>query len=431
MVSTAAVYPAGDASLRVLSAVVAGLLSVACIGAGHPASANPAAPLDSAPATARFVGPYAWVKLDPDSSGLADQLRFDGFVEVRCAPGETLLLSIEVGLYRNSTFITYQPGDNYAAMYDRRYVGRRPAGRHAFSVAFGGEAIRRLGKDGPYAVHFSLVPRPMFGAPPLDRLVQDSPPYSWREFSERGVRFREVLEWPVDVDGDGLHDSIQVAARLDAPPLKPWRIQVHVKGRDYRTMGVDYARATVPAGDSTAQMTLDASEFRRLQADGPYVLDVAGLSGDGEPDEQGAHELRTRPYHWTELAPPAIRLIEGRLRSRADEAAGTGTAAVVLVEVPVEVQRAGRFACHGAIRTGPHAEVTAGWGDFLARGTHAIPLRFSACPLLQAGLEGPIRLERLEIGEVGEWGERTLVDTGQARTAEPIARWRFAPCDER
>lgn len=59
-------------------------------------------------------------------------------------------------------------------------------------------------------------------------------------------------------------------------------------------------------------------------------------------------------------------------------------------------------------------------------GTHAVPLRFSAWPLVRARRKGPVALERLQIREVREGRERTLVDVLGARTAGPLARGRFA-----
>lgn len=405
---------AGDASPRVLSASCVALLLMALLVAARPAGADPA-PRDSTPAAARFVGPYAWVRLDPDSSGLADQLRFAGFVEVRCPPRDSVDLHVNVGLYRDSTFITFQPGDRYESTYDWRGLGGHPTGRFPFRVDFGGEDIRRGEADGPYTVRLDLRPSSRFGGPPLDRLLQDSPPYSWREFAEYGVRTREASEQPVDTDGDGLYDSIRVTVRLEVAPLRAWPISVYVSGREWQTEGVDEAHGVVPAGCTTAEMALDASEFRRLGKNGPYTLD---LSVSGVP-------LRTRPYRVTQLAYPPLCLLEGALHSTGTDPDRSGGFTMLTIPVPVEVRHAGRFTCSGVVRTGTHEAKSIFWSDSLARGRHEIPLRFPAC---RDWLTGQVLLESLQIEAACGTNFRPMVEASEPRPAGQVSATSFAPC---
>ena len=109
------------------------------------------------PVSARFLGPYHWVKVDGDSNGEAEELRLESRVRVDAPPGEFVPLSVLTGLYKGTQFITDQPGDSYQANYHVRSIGSLARGVHRFALAFGGEAIRRSKFDGPYRVAMNLA----------------------------------------------------------------------------------------------------------------------------------------------------------------------------------------------------------------------------------------------------------------------------------
>ena len=225
-------------------------------------------------AAVELTGNATYDLIDDDANGLAEALAAD--VEVRLhAAGEYTFVA---HLSKNGRQIAYRPA--WESALTVRATLDAISGSHTVRLRFSGEEIFRSEEDGPYDLEVLAVAS---NGSTSTRLVTPSLDHSL--FGEVGARLTGVAESPVDADGDGAIDYLQVTLDLDVRLDADFRLQgaLHKNGQTLADSGV---AVRLEAGAQQVSLDFDVGGLRISGVDGPYdgsvnLIDAEGHTLDG------------------------------------------------------------------------------------------------------------------------------------------------------
>ena len=381
-------------------------LTLAFVSAILPASAGPAhagPPLDPH-RTVRFVGPFRWIPIEPDSCGRrATGIAFEGFLDIPAGVGRGDTLAWE-------GMIEYQGGEvelpaccSCSIEHPLQYLTEPAPGRHRFVFDFCMDPPK-VGRRGAMRLGF----HPQRWPAPAETSI-DLPSFPTGYFDRPAHRIVAVRDRAVDADRDGLADSIEVIARVTSSCAEAVRFSV-MSGKDpYSTRTYTTRRVVPPA--SEVSLFLDARTLHAARDPGPYRVRIEAT----EPMWNAETVYVTRAYRLANLAPADIELGDGPAHLvRAPERPLMGPR--FQIRIPVRVQKPGTWFLRGDVAGASGLSIYSAQDVPLTPGRREIVMELDEGAVLRAKLRGPLTLTRLWAQGDGVSGIRN----GRIVTAESV-----------
>lgn len=259
------------------------------------------------------------------------------------------------------------------------------------------------GLDGPYTVHLSVR-----DASSETSLAHTTAAYDADAFAPPPVRLGpDVTDAGVDDDGDGLFDTLDVAAEVVATTSGPVTVHASVQADD--GTAVTTATVTLDAGPAPTPVALAFSgrDIAGAGADGPY--DVALTVSDAS----GVHVSRTHrtgPYTAAQFDAP-VALLTGAYTDAAVDTNGDTAPDVLRVEAGVTLPAAADVTLRGTlVDEAGDAVTTATVTTSAAAGPGTLTMDFDGADLAAHAVPGPYVLTGVELGRPGEEPEVTALD---------------------
>ena len=279
--------------------------------------------------------------VDLDRNGLYDELRFHVTLDVEIA-----------GTYQLAGSLW-----NYAANPSPVYVvggtrGDFAQGRHVATVAFQGSVIYHMG-NGPYRLLLEVYAVDGGRFTLLDTYMTEIGPYTSAAFEPPLVQVRlPFADEARDTDGNGLWDELVVRVGLAVRGSGTVRISGLIYldvGRAYRLdLGRIFSEPVetqLEAGEAEVELVFPGHVFYAYGRDGPYHVSVR-LAVEGVPSPVFPVPYETAAYRAIEFERTSVDF-QGAPRPLLVDADGNGQADVLLLEVPLEVRRAGDYTLQG------------------------------------------------------------------------------------
>lgn len=241
---------------------------------------------------ARMTGGYAEALSDPDGNGLYDGLGIEVQLQVT-EPGEyrltgDLLDSAGRLIQKTGADATLQPG------------------AQRLTLTFSGDTIRRQRTDGPWQLANLVLWRKTAGRWPVaDRVAaayQTAPHQAARFAPAYAVLSGAFADTPVDTDGDGLYNQLQVTVGLEVASAGSYRVDASL----YDSAGtfiqrVQSATAYYGAGSGEATLLFDGTRLHIY--DGPYLLRHLQVYRGGYVADQWDAAWATAAYQGAQFQP--------------------------------------------------------------------------------------------------------------------------------
>ncbi|HBY99879.1 MAG TPA: hypothetical protein DEO84_01035 [candidate division Zixibacteria bacterium] len=201
--------------------------------------------------------------IDPDTFWFGAQLRVPDGPHGKPAPGDEYIASF-LGSFSADTFLT--------------------AGEHKLLIAFDGEHLYEKHHDGPYQFEqLSVYLFDISGSQGVDRYdgIYLTKKYSYWDFQGAGILLDgEYSDRSLDINGDGLYDSLIVSLNIDIRSSDTYVWQSTLFG-DRAGQGLDntMAECFLKKGVNTIRFSFKGSKLRAGGLDGPYEMTGIAIYG--------------------------------------------------------------------------------------------------------------------------------------------------------
>jgi hypothetical protein len=231
---------------------------------------------------ARFTGEFGDSGRDTDSDGLFDELVIKVGIDIIDANRYEIK-----GELRYSTPSGGKPakGKEYAeSLIDNASVDTfLPAGNHFVFLPFEGNRIADKHRDGSYVLNHIVV----VALDSIDRDVVEylddaytTGEYKFRDFKgESIIVIGNLTDRGLDVDGDGLFDSLIVAIEIDLKESDYYHWQGDLFGSLLEGVHLHY-EGPLEAGRQTLVLAFPGTKIRHSAGDGPYKIIAPPMYGD-------------------------------------------------------------------------------------------------------------------------------------------------------
>jgi hypothetical protein len=349
-----------------------------------------------ASATLHFTGLAAFSLVDDDADGIMDALAAD--VGYTTSVPARFVVS---GTLRGGTqTISIRPrvdSENFGDVY---YAGA--SGTHTAHLEFSGEDIFAHGLNGPFRLY--LTGSDSTGV--QDTLTVSTPSYSFTQFGELPIAITSSADQGVDIDADGLFDSLRVSVTVAARHAGTFAL---VGGLFADTTSIATASRTVSAATGTQTITLafPGKAIRAGGVNGPYSCALTFTDTLGQAVAQRVHTTQSYAatnFELSFLSPTGTHGDYG-----ADEN-GNGLYDVLRAYFDATVAGGGTYTITGFLATGSGGNAavftSARSTVSLYAGTQRLTLDFPGSDIRAHGVAGPYTLVSVEV----EDGAHTLVD---------------------
>lgn len=326
--------------------------------------------------------------VDLDRNGLYDELRLLVTLDVLIAGDYQLVAQLDTPSRRPTA-----PG----AVVTHHFT--QGVQEHVLSVP--GDILHGLG-DGPYQIEL-YIQGPLPNYLVIDRIRTETMPYLAIDFEPPFMSFRApFMDRVTDPDGNGLWDQLVIDVGLEVRRRLAVRVSGLVElGHDtwpYYLRSWPTELQFLEPGETAVEIAFLGQGFHAFARDGPYNVTVSVYT-EGVPFRRYIIPHQTAVYRVAEAERTSAEFADRPPESRLVDDNGNGQADLLLLEIPLEVRRA---------------------GDFLVRGDFIEPCR-PRCPWLSVSqrvhLEPGNRTVTLQVGGVnlgrsptdGPWGVQLVV----------------------
>ncbi|MBM7773806.1 LPXTG-motif cell wall-anchored protein [Actinokineospora baliensis] len=296
---------AGQSAFRLLLRVV-DAADTTVMAVEHTVDGYPAERFDPPPGT--LPATYTDVAADGNGDGRPDRVRVTAAVAVHRPGDYTLTGALFDAAGRFITTATT--------------TGTVTAGAGALALDFPGEDLRRHGVDGPYLLS-NVVLRDNTGEVDFALAAHRTAVYPAAGFRPGGGVFLDSLtDHPVDADGSGTYDWLDVAARVVVSRPGTYAVNARLVEATGKDIGWSGDEQVLAAGTHTLTIRYDGRLINGHRVDGPYrVVDLSLYEVDSDTTATVLTEaLTTAAYRWDDFA--AAGLVTGHVVVRGAPLAG-------------------------------------------------------------------------------------------------------------
>ncbi len=317
-----------------------------------------------APSGASLAPPFSDRGLDNDGDGVYDYLVVDLKINVSKA-GKYY---IGGSLYGGST--TYASGGYTYTGYGT-YIGWAwqevylSSGEQTIPLYFDGSAIKRSAVNGPYSANVYIYNESYSS---YDWGDHTTATYTYSQFGKVASGFSTGhSDSGADTDGDGLYDYLDVTVNLNIATAGNYSVSGSLSGgaSDYATTTygaattkttssgytyVDYAwkDAELSKGSQSVTLRFDGSKIRKSKVDGPYTVSLS-LMKDYEWVDSTSYT--TTLYTYTQFQMAAVSFAQAH-SDKGSDTNGDGLYDYLLVDVVLNVTKAGTYSLSGSLMSG-------------------------------------------------------------------------------
>jgi hypothetical protein len=213
------------------------------------------------------------------------------------------------------------------------------------------------------------------------------------------------LDTPVDTDGDGLFNELQVEVGLSLTAAGRYRLFAILADSAGHTHEANVL-LDLPVGTSTAVLTFDGADIYQNGVDGPYRLSTIRVAEEGPIDLRLVEEARdvyeTAAYAFEQFQHAAIQLT-GNGTAVGIDTNGNGLYDRLDVRLEVQVDYAGFYNWSARLTTNTGTELGfAARSGFLNAGLNQLYLPYAGEPIGASGIDGPYVVTSLLMYGAGE-----------------------------
>jgi subtilisin family serine protease len=355
---------------------------------------------------AEFTGNFNDYGEDSDGDGLYDYLVIEA--EINVTKGGDFEFWDDL-YYYNETMGYWE----YGVDCHKHNYSYLDAGVHNLTIKLDGIEIRKLEYNGTFKVRLYLDGKLNSKWVKIDEAEYYTKTYNWTEFQKPPAEFTgNFNDYGEDSDGDGLYDYLVIEAEINVTKggdFEFWDdLYYYNEATGSWEYGVDCHRhnySYLDAGVHNLTIKLDGIEIRELKYNGTFKM---RLYLDGRLNSRWIKideaEYYTKTYNWTEFQKPPAEFNDV-YSDYGDDTNGDGLYDFLVIEVGVNVTKAGRYRVSGEL----YENGTYHWVDYttksayLSEGNQIIKLKFSGIEIRENSYNGTYDLKHL--GLYSKWKE--------------------------
>jgi basic membrane protein A len=216
-------------------------------------------------------------------------------------------------------------------------------------------------------------------------------------------------DYGLDTDNDNLYNYLVVEAKVAVATPGWYEVYGSLRDNEGNWITSAWADNYLEVGIQTLELRFKGYEIERSGRDGPYHVYLDLYSWDYGWIDSGEHE--TEAYTHDQFQPPPANLFP----PHSDYGLDTDNDNLynyLVVEVGVEVEKAGRYQVSSSLYDNAYNYITGAWaGSYLDVGIQTIELRFYGGRINSSGRDGPYRVYLSLYDNEGNW-----LDSGEHET---------------
>lgn len=324
-----------------------------------------------------FTGDVSFTARDADGNGVAEQYVADVGVELTA----TATYTVFGQLVKNGEVIANRP--LFESMQPTKETLSDDAGTYTVTLPFSGEQIFRSGEDGPYDLRLFAVGE----SGEFEQATLSTPAVSHTAFGEVAAVVSSATDAPVDTDGNGFFDFVDVSVTLDVRSSGTFQLQGSLSGSGGGETIVSAGQEVdLSSGSQTVTLRFDGQPLRRSGVNGPYDLTVTLYDALGSAISGAT--FSTAAYDATTFG--ALLNLDGSFNDTGVDESGNGLFDKLRVTFGAEVFRAGSYLLSGSLTDASGTTII--YADAtvpLSEGSQTVTLDFAGSLIREKQIDGP------------------------------------------
>ncbi len=271
-------------------------------------------------------------------------------------------------------------------------------GRNTVRLAFDGRALRSLETDGSYQVYITIDDG--FYS---ENIAYETKACLYSEFQQTEAFFTgDITDSPVDSDGDGQYDALNIHAQVQADVWGLYEVQCILEGEDGAFLGTSEKKVNLKGKPTEVVLEFDGLRIYRSGVNGPYKATLVILDLSGQ--EVAGKLYQTWPYERASFQHPKAEINEV-ISSTPIDLNADGVYDHLRFHMEAEAVQAGVYKVESTLYSyGQGQWVTSVEKEFnLVEGKNTLALDFDGEEIHNSGIDGPYKVQIALYDSHGEW----------------------------